>query len=540
MKLKNPIIPGFAPDPTIVRFKDTYILVNSSFHVFPGLPIYSSKNLVDWDLRSHALSRPSQLSLSNAFTKFIPLPDGGVPLIITGGLFAPTLRHFDRRFYLVCTNAHEDPDSGAHEFRNFLMSCREDEVFEEGAWSDAVPFEFPGIDPGLFFDEGTGRAYLHGSYRTGPPWAPECSIRQFEIDVETGRALSETRFLWEGAAGKGDAEGPHVYFKDGWYWLVTAEASTFEGHQINVARARDVWGPYEGCPRNPLLTALGKDEDVRWTGHGDFVEDGSGRWFCVHLGIRHDKEDERRHPLGRETFLTPVVWGEGEWPEIAQTKLEMDVDLDDVSDEERHGGYRMAGGRLEDVYIRTPNLEHYRYSKEDDAYSLCAQASTLASSLGTSTFVGRRQRSFSGSAMVTVELKSDGLEGLPLAGLAVYKDSLRHAAIRIDGSEGRVSSVLVAIQDGMPVSVELGSTSVPNGVEAIDLRIQAETSRYRFLWRFESNGNHADWQELGGVDPVLLSGYDMTGTLFGIFGESKSSGKSVADEWVTFRNFKIE
>ncbi|KAJ0384375.1 hypothetical protein COL922a_008478 [Colletotrichum nupharicola] len=482
MKITNPIIPGFAPDPTIAVFKNTYLLINSSFHVFPGLPIYSSRDLVNWELRGHALSRPSQLSLSNAFTNFIPLPHG-IPLIITGGLFAPTLRHFKDRFYLVCTYAFEKPD-GSHEFQNFLLSCHEDDIFSDDGWSDAVPFEFPGIDPSLFFDEASGKAYLHGSYRTGPPWAPDCSIRQFEINVDTGEVLSECKFLCKGAAGKDDAEGPHVYFKDGWYYLLTAEASTFEGHQINIARSKDIWGPYESCPNNPLLTAFEKDEDVRWAGHGDLFQDVEGRWFCVHLGIRHDHINVQRHPLGRETFLTPVEWPSGDWPRIAQTKLEMVVDSEGESGEAQGHGYKIMNEQLEDLYIRTPNVDHYSYSATEDTYSLCAQTSTLTEPVGTSTFAGRRQRSLSGSASTTVELGSGKLPELPLAGLAIYKDSLRHGCIQIDGPNSTITAFLNVIKDKKSESIQLGSTAIPNGAAAIDLRIQTSPDSYEFLYHF--------------------------------------------------------
>ncbi|KAK1624094.1 glycosyl hydrolase [Colletotrichum phormii] len=488
MKVTNPIIPGFAPDPTVVVHNGTYILVNSSFHVFPGLPIYTSTNL---------------LSLSNAFTKFIPLPHG-IPLIITGGLFAPTLRHFRNKFYLVCTYVWEKPD-GEHEFQNFLLSCHEDSIFSDNGWSDAVPFEFPGIDPRLFFDEMSGKAYLHGSYRTGPPWAPDCSIRQFEIDVETGTALSDTKFLWKGAAGKDDAEGPHIYFKDGWYYLLTAEPSTFEGHQINMARSKDIWGPYDGCPRNPLLTAFEKDEAVRWTGHGDLFQDTRKNWFCVHFGIRHDDDDVQRHPLGRETFLTSVDWPEDGWPTISQTKLSLDIGLEALPSPiaGKHEGYKGLIERVEDLYIRTPNPSNYSYCPEENIYSLRAQNSNLASTSGTSTFVGRRQRSLSGSASTTMHIASDSAAGLPLVGLAVYKDSLRHAVIQID-----------PLKRKKPESAVLGSAAIPESTDMVELRIQSKPDNYELLWRVSSLGEKNDWQSLGGVDPVLLSGYDMTGTLY--------------------------
>jgi beta-xylosidase len=541
MKFRNPIIPGFAPDPSIILVGDTYILVNSSFHVFPGLPIYSSQNLQDWELKGHALSRPSQLSLSEAFTKFIPLPHG-VPLVITGGLFAPTIRYFRNTFYIVCTYAYEKGD-GSHHFQNFLLSCPEADIFSVDGWSDAKYFEFPGIDPGLFFDEETGKAYLHGSYRTGPPWAPDCSIQQFEIDVRTGQALSDTKFLWKGAAGKDDAEGPHLYLKDGWYYLMTAENTTFEGHQINIARSKHIWGPYEGCPSNPLLTALGGDEDVRWCGHGDLVQSKRGDWFCVHLGIQHDRTNIQRHPLGRETFLTPVKWPEGDWPTIAQTKLEFETDVGGgggETSEVRIERYMARDDHLEDIYIRTPDLQHYSYSASENAYTLVPQYSTLSSPLGTSTFVGRRQRFLSGSASATLKLDlTQG--GSPLsAGLAVYKDSLRHVSIYVDNESRTVVCEVVAIADQRPTTTKPGSVELPPAVDKITFRIQAERDRYVFLWCHSTADDDLEWQTLAEVDTVLLSGYDMTGTIYGIFAKINGAEDTTEQYGVTFTGFEVE
>jgi beta-xylosidase len=260
MHFTNPIIPGFAPDPSIVLVRDTFYLVNSSFHVFPGLSVYTSRDLLSWKLMNHAISRPAQISLDHSWMMHIKVPRPS-DLVITGGLFAPTIRYHDSTFYIVCTNAVEDPVSKEHSFRNFFISCPEARIDVAGSWSDPVYFDFPGIDPSLLFHN--GRAYIQGSYREGPPWAPDCSIRQFEIDLNTGKPLSDIKFFWGGANPGGHAEGPHLYHKDDWFYLVTAEGSTFEGHQINIARSREIWGPYESYQHNPLLTALDTQNEVQ-------------------------------------------------------------------------------------------------------------------------------------------------------------------------------------------------------------------------------------------------------------------------------------
>ena len=173
-------------------------------------------------------------------------------------------------------------------------------------WSDPIYFDFKGIDPRLFFDD-DGRVHVQGSWREGALHERLCSIRQFEIDVETGKALSDTREIWDGWA-KGDTEGPHVYKKAGYYFLLVAEAGTFEHHLIAIARSRSIWGPYKSYEKNPILTADGMDEYVQNTGHGDLFQDHDGEWLITVLGVRNE---DGRFPLGRETFLAPISWPTG-------------------------------------------------------------------------------------------------------------------------------------------------------------------------------------------------------------------------------------
>ncbi|ETS86352.1 hypothetical protein PFICI_00180 [Pestalotiopsis fici W106-1] len=539
MRISNPIIHGFAPDPSIVFVNGTFFLVNSSFHVFPALPIYASKDLQNWQLINHAISNPSYLDLSKSFVKHIPLPNDN-SLVVTGGLFAPTIRFHAGTFYIVCTNAYEN-EAGEHDFQNFLISCPEDKIFSGDGWSDLVPFDFPGIDPGLFFDPETGKAYLHGSYRTGPPWAPDCSIRQFEIDVATGKALSDTRFLWKGAAGKDDAEGPHIYKKDGWYYLLTAEASTFEGHQINIARSRDIWGPYESCPSNPLLTAFEKDEAVRWTGHGDLFQDAQGNWFCVHLGIQYDNSLPGRHPLGRETFLTTVEWLSGEWPTIAQTQMSLDIAGAKTEDQSDTLQASSPDFQKEEVYICTPNPEDYRQSSSDtmQTHFLRAQETTLSTPLGTTTFVGRRQRFLTSEATCTLLVPPPEETNVRRAGLAVYKDCLRYRSIYLDPTTRTITLESASLLNPKPGSLDL-TTKLPLNSTSIKFKIKSEPGKYSFFWCDATDSTKEEWQIAAEVDSMLLSARDMTGTIFGIFASgSRENGESDKD-WVQFDEFTVK
>lgn len=533
MKFTNPIIPGFAPDPSIVKVRDIFYLVTSSFHTFPGIPIYASKNLRDWELKGHAICRPSQLDLSHCFSKLIPIPlPGGQPLVITGGLFAATIRFHDGFFYITCTNVYEDPKDGTEHYGNFFIKCLEDRIFDDDGWSDPIYFAFFGIDPSLFFDPRTGRAYVQGSHREGPAAAPDCSIRQFEIDIDTGKLLTDIRQLWKGSST--DAEGPHMYFKDAWYYLITAEAGTFERHRVGVARSRDIWGPYEGYDQNPLLTAYGRDEDIRWTGHADFFQDRVGHWFCVHLGIQYDRSEPARHPMGRETFLTPVEWGEGEWPKITQTQKEFEMVLSEADDDLPKGFTQ--GGPKEDLYIRIPELESYEYLGERGGYSLQASPAHLSTPKGTSTFVGRRQRYLHSSASTVISLSQfNNVTHHIYAGLTIYKDRFSHSAIAYDTRSRELRIEVQSIVDKKVDKRIIGAQSVSKDVDSVILKIQSDKDGYSF------HVKTIDWQELGNIDSKELSGYDMTGAMFGIFANIlHEEDNSPVREWVTFDKFDSE
>ncbi|KAF4629182.1 hypothetical protein G7Y89_g8965 [Cudoniella acicularis] len=244
MRFTNPIISGFAPDPSVV--------------------------FVD----GNAINRPNQLSLEHANIDGFPLGNG-TTLIAAQGLLAPSIRWYKGVFYVICTNSWSDGTN--LNMKNFYVSTTD--IWSD-KWSDPIAFDFQRIDPSLFFDE-DGPAYIQGSWRAGPVYDPQCTIRQLEIDIKTGTPLSETKEIWEGFAGKDDAEGPHIYKKDGYYFLIAAEAGTFEHHMITVARSRGIWGPYESYEKNPILTAFDKDMEVQHTGHGDIFQGGNGACFLA-------------------------------------------------------------------------------------------------------------------------------------------------------------------------------------------------------------------------------------------------------------------
>ena len=276
MYYHNPVIPGFHPDPSICRVGEDYYLVTSSFEYFPGVPLFHSRDLVHWRQIGHCLTRSSQLPLHQARA--------------SGGIYAPTIRYHHGIFYMITTNV----TGGGH----FYVQTRD----PFGAWSEPVWIRGEGIDPSLFFDEDEQVYFTHTGL-TG--------ITQHEIDLATGR-VGEARMIWEGTGGQ-YPEGPHLYRINGVYYLLISEGGTEYGHMLTVARSASPWGPFESCPANPILSHRSTSNPIQATGHGDFVQDPAGSWWLVFLGIRPNGHWPCHH-LGRETFLSPLVWTAEGWP----------------------------------------------------------------------------------------------------------------------------------------------------------------------------------------------------------------------------------
>lgn len=287
MTFMNPVIPGFYPDPSICRVGEDYYLVNSSFHYFPGVPIFHSRDLVNWRQIGHCLTRATQIQLSGLHSSM--------------GIFAPTLRYHAGYFYMITTLVSGMSKGGMH---NFYVRASD----PSGPWSEPVGLDWPGIDPSLFFDEDE-RVYITG---TNDFSGEESGIYQAELDLESGKLLSPRQLIWSGTGGK-SPEGPHMYRVNGRYYLMIAEGGTEYGHMVTIARSDHPFGPFEGAPNNPILSNRSTGLPIQATGHADLVQAHDGSWWAVMLGIR---PVSRKHHLGRETCLAPVSWSEDGWPVI--------------------------------------------------------------------------------------------------------------------------------------------------------------------------------------------------------------------------------
>jgi xylan 1,4-beta-xylosidase len=292
----NPLLPGCYPDPSICRVGEDYYLVTSTFEYLPGLPVHRSRDLVSWEQIGHVVDRPGMLDYAG--------------IASSGGLYAPTLRHHDGLFWLVCTLIDQrDGTRGG----NFLMTAQD----AAGPWSDPVWLDADGIDPSIFFDD-DGRVWLHGTrLAREPQWHDQTEVWVRELDPVSRTLVGPEHVIWNGAVlGAVWAEGPHLYRVGDAYHLLAAEGGTEFHHAVSVARADRVTGPYTGSRANPVLTHrhLGQGTDVVGVGHADLVQAVDGSWWAVLLGMR--PYGGYHYPLGRETFLVPVEWQDG-WPVLA-------------------------------------------------------------------------------------------------------------------------------------------------------------------------------------------------------------------------------
>ena len=282
---KNPIRSGFFPDPSICRVGDDYYMVNSSFIFFPCIPISHSRDLIHWEIIGHAITNPKWAYLSEL--------EGG------RGYWAPDITYVDGRFYIAATYRLNDVPPV---YRRQMVVYSEK---PEGPYSEPAFIDEDGIDPGLFFENGKKYMLLNRGARI------------FELDETGTKKVSPATLLYYGS-NKRAPEGPHIYKKDGYYYLLQAEGGTGLSHRVTVARSRELYGVYEPCPYNPIMRQKDKDATIQRCGHGDMVETADGRWYMVYLCGR--QIGDGFSILGRETAIDPVEWTPDGWPIVNNLK----------------------------------------------------------------------------------------------------------------------------------------------------------------------------------------------------------------------------
>ncbi len=489
---ENPVIPGFHPDPSVVSVGDDFYLVTSSFCYFPGVPIFKSKDLVNWDQIGHVLDRPSQLNLK----------DAGV----WGGIYAPTIRYNDGRFYMVTTNV---TDKG-----NFIVHTTD----PAKGWSDPVWLEQGGIDPSLYFED--GKCYLVSN--------PDVGISICEIDPITGQQLTESRRIWEGTGGR-HPEAPHIYKKDGYYYLLCAEGGTEMGHSVTIARSRNILGPYTPNPSNPILTHFCKDAQsnpIQGTGHADLIQAPDGSWWAVCLAFR--QQDGAHHLLGRETYLAPVRWDENAWPVVngnGTIQLSMDVPtlpLSPVAPAAPRDDFDGNSLGYDWVWLRNPHTENF--SVADGALTIKATPVILDDHKDSPSMVLRRQEHIDFTATASIDLQNDGpgTEG----GMTVWANESHHYDLFVTRTADGSREIVLRYRLSSLTHIEK-TIPIPAGVKDVELRICGSPSSYKFYYS-TSGGKNFDY--IATMNTRFLStetAGGFTGTFLGLY-TTDPTGKASA------------
>ena len=521
MKFKNPIISGCYPDPSICRVGDDYYLVNSSFEYFPGIPVFHSKDLVHWNQIGHCITRNSQLTLRKGFPN-------------CAGIFAPTIRYSNGIFYVITTNVA----IGGEDDGNFFVWTKD----PAGEWSDPVWLTFPGIDPSLFFDE-DGKVYYTGTKE---------KIYVCEIDIQTGESKGEATAIWGGSGGN-DPEGPHMYHRDGWYYLFISEGGTEYCHMITVARSRDIYGPYEDCHRNPVLSNRSHCFPIKAVGHSDLVEDQNGNWWAVCLGIRTISYPFR-HNLGRETMLVPMYWDEEGWPvmgrdglldEVIETNL-LPFVKDEVKSEEKteknieetpyHFYDDFSAEKLDFAwnFIYNPISEYFSYEKGKKGITLFGNEVSI-SEKESLAWIGHRQKHHDckiQTKLCVTEL-SEGEE----AGLTIYMNPTHHYEIvrtKISGED----CIIFRRQIGSLWKIE---QVVACEAKEMVFELLSQNNEYTFGYRLDTE----EFITIGKGETDYLTtevGGRFTGNYVALFasGNGKKCTNPVTFEWFEYESLEKE
>ncbi|MDR0324947.1 MAG: glycoside hydrolase family 43 protein [Oscillospiraceae bacterium] len=484
---ENPVIKGYNPDPSVCRAGEDYYLVTSSFEYFPGVPVYHSKNLVNWTMVGHCLTRKEQLFL-----------DSTRP---SGGIYAPTIRFYNGRFCMATTNVSHKG--------NFIVTAPD----PRGPWSNPVWIKQGGIDPDIFFDDDGTVYFTSTGSDDGKTGIYLCSLHPETLEQHTQSVL-----LTMGGGGR-FVEAPHLYKKDGTYYLMLAEGGTEFGHMVTIFRSRSITGPYEPCPHNPILSHRGADAQyspIQCTGHADLLEDHNGNWWMVALATR-PLPGVMLHNLGRETFLAPVTWDKDGWPVVnggGTIALSLSGPLpaapnkkdDNFSDD-------YATEKPDYLYIRNPAPSRYTRCLQGKTLTLRGSGSALREAVGEPpTFLGIRQAEFTMTAQAEVTAATDGAKG----GLSAYYGPDYHYAIYLT----RFGGVTYVRTVRRVHDLEVKSERVPIYGDTATLCILTGKDCYKLCY-IDAAGNTVELAR-GATAGLCTEGtatMTFTGTLLGMFAE---------------------
>jgi len=518
--IQNPVLTGFNPDPSIVRVDDDYYIATSTFEWFPGVQISHSRDLRNWRIVARPLERYSQLDMR------------GNPN--SGGIWAPCLTYDDGMFYLIYTDSRNWTGS-FKDVRNFLVTAPS----IEGPWSEPIYMNSSGFDPSLFHDDDGRKWFVNMVWDHRAEKASFGGILLQEYDHEAKKLVGPVKNIFRGTA-QGLVEGPHLYKVDGYYYLFVAEGGTFATHLESVARASDIWGPYEEMPNNPLITSARNPKlKLQSAGHGSLVQNKDGSWLFAHLCRRPLANG--RSILGRETAIQNIEWFEG-WPRLA------------------------AGGHEPQTSFTTPALAEHPWTEEvpredfdDAALSIHWQAprvsideswASLTARQGflrlygresivskfEQSLVARRQTAFAIEATTCIEYTPQHFQ--QSAGLVAFynTDAFYYLFITHAEHSGRCLGLMCC--EGGQVSYPIEKEYPLDDSERVYLKLSIRDGRITFSYSLdEQTWKVAGWEQDASIlsdEHAVPCGF--TGNFVGLACQDLSGTKHHADfDWFEYR-----
>ncbi len=497
--IRNPVLTGFHPDPSICRMGDDFYIATSTFEWWPAVRIHRSRDLVKWRHAAYAVTRTSQLDLRGT-------PD-------SGGVWAPCLSYHDGLFWLVYS--HVRSLLGAYkDVHNYIVTAPS----IEGPWSERSYVNSSGFDPSLFHDTDGRSWFLNQQWTHVPGKHPFNGILIQEYDRKTRKLVGEIHNIFRGTH-LGITEAPHLYQRNGWYYLMTAEGGTSFEHAVTIARSQSILGPYEVMPGNPLLTAVGSNRSMlQRTGHASLVETQEGEWYMAYLCGRPNEwdglaEDDAVSPdytkahciLGRETGLARIKWDSEDWPGLFEGT--------------RHASRNVeTKQKIVDDPVKTSEIDYFesttlgadwnslRNPVSDDWCSLTARASHLRL-IGRESFqstfdqslIARRQQHLHCSAETAIDFAPKNFQ--QMAGLATYYNTRSHAYLHLTAHEdsGKPVLRLLVSRDGALSTADL---ALLPSYSKLELGVDVDATQMQFRFRIDNSS----WQSIGdAIETYFLS-----------------------------------
>ena len=511
----NPVLRGFHPDPSILRVGDDFYLATSTFQWFGGVQLYHSKDLVSWEELPSPLSRISQLDMRGA-------PN-------SGGVWAPCLSYSDGVFYLIYTNV-KNFHGIFKDTPNFMVTTTD--VFTE--WSEPIYLNSSGFDPSLFHDD-DGKKYL-----VNMRWDSRMENHAFEGIVIQEYSVSEKRLIgkpvniYKGTE-IGATEAPHIYKKNGYYYMMIAEGGTMYWHGVRLARSKSLFGPYESDPMPLLTTRHNPEHALQRTGHASLIELENGQSFVAYLCGR-PVSDKKRCILGRETAIAEVIWTEDGWLRLKDggtlPPVEYEVDLP------AHPFPEDAETEIFDVSALPPHFKTLRLPLEmmgslsDRPGCLRLYGQEAITSLNRQSLVARRLDAFSAEATVKMEFAPEDFQ--QMAGLTVFYDTFNFFYLFLSSTGEGENEIRILVRDNLRFYDPL-SGGVPVGkTEKVWLRARIQDLTIQFSYSLDGKAFIPVASPLDASDLSDEAYFDIgheghTGTFIGMACQDLSGRKLHAD-----------